>query len=78
MRIRKIMEGQIYCQECVSIISGRVPIEFAVQFPASHDKIAKGTCWGCGETVRLCEASKVVKKEKMMEKKAFMRRSPWP
>lgn len=58
----KAVEGAIYCQTCAGKLLGSRDLR--LRFPASHDKDKKGTCGGCGETVRLREASQVIKKEK--------------
>lgn len=60
MSIIKVVEGAIYCQECVGRISRRTPEELAIQYPAAYK--GKGTCRGCGKTVELRGASKVVRR----------------
>lgn len=56
------IEGGIYCQICAGKLTGRAASErLALKYPAAHK--GKGTCWGCGETVKLYGASTIVKKE---------------
>lgn len=57
----KPVEGAIYCQDCAGKLLG--PRGLALRYPASHDE-GKGTCRGCGQTIELRAASKVIKKEK--------------
>ena len=57
----KAIEGAIYCKNCVGTLVGSRGL--ALRYPASHDG-GKGTCGGCGETIELRGASKVIKKEK--------------
>lgn len=57
----KAIEGAVYCQKCVGRLSGGSPMNLAVRYPASHEE-GKGTCWGCGETVELRAASKVLRR----------------
>lgn len=63
MKIMRIKEGQIFCKKkCIGNISGRVPIALKLRIPASHYS-AIGTCHGCGDTIDVHNAGKVIKKE---------------
>lgn len=64
----KAIEGGVYCASCVGRLSTRSQRNLALRFPASHDE-GKGTCWGCGETVNLTAASKVIRKEREDEQR---------
>ena len=56
------IEGAVYCQTCIGETFGRAtPKNFALRYPASGR--GKGTCRGCGKTVRLKKAGKIIKKE---------------
>lgn len=56
----KPIEGSIFCQACAGKLSGQVPKELVLRYPASHGD-GKGTCWGCGTTIRLQRAGRIVK-----------------
>jgi len=58
----KAIEGAIYCASCLGKLSTRSTKNLALRYPASHEE-RKGTCWGCGETVELQSASKVIRRE---------------
>ena len=51
----KPIRGAIHCQSCAEKLSGRMPEGLALTYPASHNE-DKGTCWGCGKTVKLQKA----------------------
>lgn len=57
-------EGGIYCQGCARRLfkSRRTPNGLALRYPASGSS-KKMTCWGCGKTIKITEASEMVKKE---------------
>ena len=55
------IEGAIYCKDCVARLSRLTPLSLALRYPAAHK--GKGTCRGCGETVNLTVASKVIRKQ---------------
>lgn len=59
----KAIKGAIYCKDCTSSLLWGAKVELALRFPASHDEEEKGTCRDCGKEIRLCEASKVVRRE---------------
>ena len=63
----KAVEGAIYCGLCAGRLAGRSHEDLRLSFPVSH-KESKGTCRGCGETVDLRKAHKVIRKKK--EKKS--------
>jgi hypothetical protein len=58
----KPIEGGIYCQLCVKKLNQRVPQDLAIQYPAEHSD-GKGTCYGCGETVRLRIANRIIRRK---------------
>jgi hypothetical protein len=56
--------GAIYCQTCARrlLTSGRVPKD-ELRYPAGGGiKEPKTTCWGCGKTTMLAEASTLVER----------------
>jgi len=59
----KPIEGGIYCQVCAEKLklSGRIPKAFILRTPQGN---YKGTCWGCGATVKFPDAYVLIKKEK--------------
>lgn len=58
----KPREGGIYCMVCAGKLFHRVPKGLALRHPAAHGD-GKGTCWGCGTTVVLEKANRIVKVE---------------
>ncbi|MHA1225190.1 MAG: hypothetical protein ACTSPV_00440 [Candidatus Hodarchaeales archaeon] len=58
----KPKKGAIYCQICAGKLSMRILEKFILRYPASYDD-GKGTCWGCGKTIELQKASKIIEKE---------------
>ena len=56
----KPYEGGIYCQTCARRMAQRIPRGLMLRYPAQRDNI-KATCWGCGKTTGLQEASELVK-----------------
>lgn len=58
----KAIEGAIYCTDCAGKLSPRTPKDLALRYPASHEE-GKGGCRGCGKTIELRAASKVIKRE---------------
>lgn len=58
----KAVEGAVYCQPCVPRILWGASMGCVLRYPAYYK--GKGTCRGCDKTVRLRDASKVIKKER--------------
>jgi len=62
MRIKKVMEGGVYCADCMGELPQPTSSPLSMRYPAADE--GKGTCWGCGKTVELRLASKVLRREK--------------